>query len=585
MTTQDKKVQPDSEQAAAHLRKEAEDILQRKADSLPGQPEAMSPEELQEKLHDLQVHQVELEMQNSELRRAQAELEAARKRSFELYDLAPVGYCTLSEAGLILNANMTVSTLLEVSKRVLLKQPLTRFICEEDQDIYYMHRNRLFTTGEPQVCELRMVKNTGVSCWVLLSANIAKAESGTTICRIVLSDITERKRIEKEKTELEAQLHQDQKFNAIGRLAGGVAHEFNNKLAIILGFVEIVMDKIGTSDPIYGDMVEIRNAAQHSAILTRQLLAFSRRQPVVPKVLVLNDTVTGFLHMLRRLIGENISLSWLPQADLWPVKIDPSQLDQILVNLCVNARDAISGTGTITTTAENIIMDDVACATLPGIDPGEYVLLMVADSGCGMDEDTLGKIFEPFFTTKDVDKGTGLGLATVYGVVKQNGGFVYAESELGSGSIFKIFLPRYKGETMDEEVPGEAPSERAQQNTGTILLVEDEPVILKLARRMLQSLGYIVLAANTPTEAIHLAREFGGEINLLVTDMIMPEMNGRKLASEIVPFFPQLKVLYMSGYTADIILSRETIEASICFVQKPFSKNELASQVRKALAS
>ncbi|WP_163339792.1 PAS domain-containing sensor histidine kinase [Desulfopila sp. IMCC35008] len=584
MTTQDTKLPTDPEQANAQLRQRAEEALRKNADVSPKQLERMTPEEIQRKLHDLQVHQLELEMQNVELRRAQAELNAARNRYFELYDLAPVGYCTLSEAGLILEANLSVAALLGVSKGTLQKQPISRYILPEDQDIYYLHRKQLFETGAPQMCELRIVNTSGVPCWVRLNTNLAEDETGAPACRVVLSDITERKEVEEEKAKVDAQFQQAQKMESIGRLAGGVAHDFNNKLTIILGFAEIVMEKIDQSDSIYADMKEIHDAAQHSAILTRQLLAFARKQMAVPKVLDLNDTVTGMLNMLVRLIGENINLSWLPQTGLWPVKIDPSQLEQILVNLCVNARDAIASVGKITITSENVVMDDAYCDSLPGSIPGEYVLMTVSDNGCGMNKETLEKIFEPFFTTKEVDLGTGLGLATVYGVVKQNNGFVYAESDgLESGTSIKIFLPRH-GETVSEIQEGSL-LERTQQGCGTILLVEDEEKILQMIAKMLQSLGFVVLTANSPSEAINIARDFSGRINLIMTDMIMPEMNGRDLAERILSFSPQLKFLFMSGYSSTHLSQQGKIEPNIHFMQKPFTRNELDSKVRRALKS
>jgi PAS domain S-box-containing protein len=583
MTDQNKKLQPDSEQKETLLRKNAEETLRDQTVFLPELQDGLSSEEIQQKLHDLQVHQIELEMQNIELRRTQADLDAARIRYFELYDLAPVGYCTLSKAGLILEANLTVATFLGESKARLIKQPISRYIHKEDQDIYYRHRKQLFETGAPQVCELRMIKKTGVPCWVRLNANGTVNENGAPICRIVMIDITERKDAEAARVKIEAQFQQAQKMESVGRLAGGVAHDFNNKLAIILGFVDIIMDQIDRSNPVHADLEEIRNAAQHSAVLTRQLLAFARKQAVIPITLDVNDTVTGLLQMLVRLIGEDINLTWLPQTDLWPVKMDPSQLDQILTNLCVNARDAITGTGSITIQSRNTIVDDAYCSTHPGSVPGEYILLSITDDGCGMDADILGKIFEPFYTTKTFDKGTGLGLATVYGAVKQNNGYIYARSEPGTGTTFTIHLPRFKEKI--SETKKEKLIEPIQHGTETILVVEDEQIILEMIKRMLQHFGYQILAADRPTEAVRLAKEFGGKIDLLITDMIMPEMNGKDLAANILAFSPELKTLFMSGYSSNIISQRGEIDPNIHFLQKPFSKNELAAKVRLALES
>ncbi|TKB09692.1 ATP-binding protein [Desulforhopalus sp. IMCC35007] len=583
MMDHNKKLQPDAAQARALLRKKAEATLRDQKAVLPEQQDKISAEEIQRKLHELQVHQIELEMQNDELRRAQAELAAARIRYFELYDLAPVGYCTLNEDSVILEANLSVATLLGVTKKALLRQPITRYILGDDQDIYYLHQKRLFETEAPQVCELRMVKHPGIPCWVRLNANLASDEAGAPGCRIVLSDITERKKIEEEKAKIEAQFQQAQKMESVGRLAGGVAHDFNNKLAIILGFVDIIMEQIDRFDPMYADLEEIRHAAKHSAVLTRQLLAFALKQPIVPIILDVNETVTGLIHMLVRLIGEDINFTWLPQTDLWPVKMDPSQLDQILTNLCVNARDAIAGNGSITIKSRNTIVDEVYCTTHPGSNPGEYVELSITDDGCGMSTGILGKIFEPFFTTKSVHEGTGLGLATVYGAILQNNGNIYVESDPGVGTTFTIHLPRYKEKSIEPEK--EKLIEPAQHGTETILVVEDEQNILEMMKRMLQQFGYQILAADRPSEAVRLANKYRGTIDLLITDLIMPEMNGKDLAANILSFSPQLKTLYMSGYSSNIISQQGKIDSSIHFLQKPFSKNELGDKVRKVLHS
>ena len=583
MAANDNNFTSDLEKIKADLRKKAEAALRHKAAHLPELSEEMPLEEIRKTLHELHVHQIELEMQNEELRRAQAELDAARIRYFELYDLAPVGYISLSEKGLIVEANLTVANLLGLDRAALVRQPVSRYIHQEDQDIYYLHRKDLFETGEPQVCELRMRNKAGSLLWVQLDANVDQDEEGTPLCRLVLSDITARKQVEEEKTKIEAQYHQAQKMESISRLAGGVAHDFNNKLSIILGFLEIVMDETDPSDSKYADMKEIHEAALHSATLTRQLLTFARKEMVMPTILDLNDIVEEILNMLRRLIGENINLFWLPESGLWSVKMDPSQLDQILTNLCINSRDAIAGDGKITISSENIIADKTNRAAFPECIPGEYVVLTISDNGCGMDKDTLEEIFEPFFTTKDVDEGAGLGLATVYGAVKQNNGFIYAESEPGLGTTFRIFLPRYKDQSID--MPEEKSVEQTQLGIETILLVEDELTLLKMATKMLQRLGYNVLAASTPSQAISLARESGERINLMLTDIMMPEMNGRELANSIFSFSPKLKTLFMSGYSFDIISKQGKIASDIHFIQKPFTKHELATKVRLVLES
>ena len=395
-----------------------------------------------------------------------------------------------------------------------------------------------------------------------------------------IRDISERKQANKDKSKLQDQLFQAQKMESIARLAGGVAHDFNNMLGVILGHTEMAMEQVDPSLALYANIKEIHNAASRSADLTRQLLAFARRQTVSPKVLDINETVQGMLKMLQRLIGENIQLVWLPGINLWQVKIDPSQLDQILANLCVNARDAIADVGKVTIETGNITFDEAYCIHNMGSVPGEYALLSVSDNGTGMSREILGKLFEPFFTTKEVGKGTGLGLATVYGIVKQNNGFINVYSEPDQGTTFRIYLPRYigKGE--------QATAKKQEQVIGgyeTVLLVEDEAALLALCKRMLEQLGYQVLCAGTPGEAIRVAEEHRGKIHLLMTDVVMPEMNGRDLANKLLSLYPDLKCLFMSGYTADVIVHQGVLDEGVHFIQKPFSVKNLADKVRAAL--
>jgi two-component system cell cycle sensor histidine kinase/response regulator CckA len=380
---------------------------------------------------------------------------------------------------------------------------------------------------------------------------------------------------------LSARLAQAEKMESVGRLAGGVAHDFNNMLNVIFGHTEIAMGKIGPEHPVHGALEEIRKATVRSADLTRQLLAFARRQTVAPVALNLNDSVRGILAMLRRMIREEVRLDWKPDPGLWRVRMDPSQVDQMLVNLCLNARDAIMGVGTIWITTENRTLDEASCAELPGSSPGDYAVLAVSDDGCGMDGQTLVHIFEPFFTTKRVGEGTGLGLATVYGVVKQNGGFIDVRSRPGQGATFRIYLPHYAGAV--EQLRQEAPAEPLRPGHETILVVEDEEAVLKLTQEMLEEQGYAVLAASAPGGAIRLAAHHAGRIDLLITDVVMPEMNGRELADNLRTQHPSLRVLYMSGYTADIIADHSVLNQGISFIQKPFSSKGLVEKIRQTL--
>jgi PAS domain S-box-containing protein len=394
-------------------------------------------------------------------------------------------------------------------------------------------------------------------------------------------DITDRKRADEEKARLQDQLLQSQKMESVGRLAGGVAHDFNNMLGVILGHVEMAMEQVDPAQPLHTNLQEIGKAAKRSSDLTSQLLAFARKQTVSPRVLDMNEIVTGMLKMLHRLIGEEIHLNWLPGANLWPVKMDPSQIDQILANLCINARDAIAGIGKATIETGNIRFDETYCADHAGFVPGEYVLLAVSDDGCGMGKEILGKLFEPFFTTKGVGEGTGLGLATIYGIVRQNNGFINVYSEPDQGTTFSIYLPRHIGKA--EQARTEGPQEPVMRGQETVLVVEDELALLDLSKLMLEKQGYRVLTAGTPGEAIRLAEEHAGEIHLLITDVVMPEMNGRDLAKKMLSLYPDLKRLFMSGYTANVIAHHGILDDGVYFIQKPFSRKDLAAKVREAL--
>lgn len=390
----------------------------------------------------------------------------------------------------------------------------------------------------------------------------------------MIRDLTEHKRTSE-------QLLQAQKMEAIGQLAGGVAHDFNNMLTIIGGYANLGLIAAEPSSAFSHYFEEILKTSERSASLTRQLLAFARKQTISPQALNLNETVSAMLKMLTRLIGEDIQLTWQAEANLWQIRMDPSQVDQILANLCVNARDAIKNTGRITIETHNRIVDAYYYHEHPDSVPGEYVRLSVSDDGCGMDRETLAHIFEPFYTTKAVGKGTGLGLATVFGIVKQNRGFVNVYSEPGKGTTFSIYIPRFVNAGASSEVnTAPAPLRRGQE---TILLVEDEPAILSIASIMLEGQGYTVLTAETPGEAIGIAERYAGVIHLLMTDVIMPEMNGRDLAKKLISLYPDMKRIFMSGYTADIIAHHGVLEQDVHFIQKPFALSSLTAKVREVL--
>lgn len=462
---------------------------------------------------------------------------------------------------------------------------LAQIIHPEDLSLVIKHHENMRTTQDNHIRELsyRIKHADGKWRW-LHSRDLPFSRSADgSVERIlgIAEDITENKESEKIKLKLEEQLRQAQKMESVGRLAGGVAHDFNNMLSVILGRTEMALETMDRNHPLYFDLKEICDAATRSADVTRQLLAFARKQTIAPKVTDLNNTVNGILKMLHRLIGEDIELVWLPGQDLWPIKMDPTQIDQILANLSINAKDAIDDVGKLIIETGKVRFDQDFCMDHPNCTPGDFVQLTVSDDGHGMDKETLQKIFEPFFTTKDVDRGTGLGLATVYGIVKQNDGFIDVYSEPNKGTSFKIYLPRYK--SAREHGPGKDQVQIAAKGEETILLVEDESSILEMTAQMLKRLGYNLMTASRPGEAIRLAEKYDGDIHLLMTDVVMPEMNGRDLAKNILALYPNISRLFISGYSADVIAHHGVLDDGINFLQKPFSRQDLSDKIRKAL--
>ena len=439
---------------------------------------------------------------------------------------------------------------------------------------------RCLEQGEPYDLEVPFTNATKGSLWIRTTG--AAVRCGERIVKVFgnIMDITDRRANEAERDKLQTQLIQAQRMESIGRLAGGVAHDFNNLLMGIMGYAELCRAAIADDHPVSEWLDEITTGAERSADLTRQLLAFARRETIAPKALDLNAVVSSMLNMLRRLIGEHVRLSWQPGPGLWPVLMDPSQVDQILANLTVNARDAISGVGEVFIETENATVDECYCVGNADAVPGSYVVLVVRDNGCGMDRSAMEHLFEPFFTTKGIGKGTGLGLATVYGVVRQNAGFIGVESEVGRGTTFRIYLPRHGSRPAEGR---QARESEPPTGSETILLVEDEESLLRSGRLLLESLGYHVLAAPGPVEAIELSGDYAEEIQLLLTDVIMPEMNGRELSERLALTRPDMACLFMSGYTANVIAGSGVIQDGLNFLQKPFSKAELAAKVRLAL--
>ena len=440
----------------------------------------------------------------------------------------------------------------------------------------------LDSTGVVEGLPIEAARKNGETIWLSLNLRLVKNEHGATVYREgTIEDITARMEAESHRKQLEQQLRQSQKMEAIGQLAGGVAHDFNNLLTAINGYSSLALQRSDPDDRIRGYLEEVKKAGERAANLTRQLLAFGRKQMLKPIPLNLNDVVSETSKMLRRLIGEDILFDARFDPELDHIHADPGQIEQVLVNLVVNSRDAMPHGGTLTIETANFKIDQEFASKHLGLAPGKYVVLTVSDDGCGMDEKTKARIFEPFFTTKEKGRGTGLGLSTVYGIVKQSGGNVWVYSEPGDGTVFKVFLPRFDQES---EVAIKPLIEMvAPRGSETILLVEDEDVVRGLARQILEEAGYNVLDARGGDEAIRLCRDLRGPIDLLLTDVVMPEASGKEVADRLTKLRPATCVLYMSGYTDDAIVHHGVVDSDVEFIQKPFTPVALAQKVREVL--
>src|SRR6267378_956357 len=429
--------------------------------------------------------------------------------------------------------------------------------------------------GERFQAEYRVVRKDGRVIWVSDTAVVVEGSDAHPLMEGIIVDITERK-------QLETQLQQARRMEAIGRLAGGIAHDFNNLLTIIKGYTELALNRPKISPELQADVERIEDASERASTLVRQLLAFSRRQVLQPKLLDLNSIVMGLDKLLRRLMDEAIQMSTVPGKNIGTIKADPGQMEQVIMNLVVNARDAMPNGGRLTVETANVELDAAYASDHATVKPGQYVMLAVSDTGTGMSPETVAHIFEPFYTTKESGRGTGLGLSTVYGIVKQSGGYVWVYSEVGRGSSFKVYLPRVKDAVQVSPAP-EMPASTRRMGHETILLVEDEPAVRQLAQMVLSERGYKVIVALTPEDAERLAGNNGAAIHLLLTDVVMPGMSGHELAKQLTAQHGNLRVLYMSGYTYNVIAEDGTLEEGVAFLQKPFTPQVLAQKVRETL--
>jgi PAS domain S-box-containing protein len=678
----------------AKLRARAEDQLLVKSGSAAAEGHDTA-EESQRLMHELQVHQIELELQNEELQGARAELEAGLARYSDLYDFAPIGYLTLDSSGAIHRVNLTGARLLGRERARLAGMRFGVLVSPDSRPAFNTLLKEVFESQSKRACDLELWPEQSAPIWVHMETVVC--DEGGNQCRAVLLDITERKLAERLRQETEGiiraiydhlpnptfvwqhratgfvltafndaahavtngamsnllgrsaaefpygipdlvldlgrcleqrvsisreldfvspvsqtrgrmvarygfvppdlvllqtedvteqrqnedQLRAAQRMDAIGRLAGGIAHDFNNLLTVVINHADFAMEEVGESAPVRADLIEIRKAAGRAADLTRQLLAFGRKQVLRPQVLDLGKIVGGMEGMLRRLLREDIEISVVLAPGLAKVMADPGQLEQVVMNLAVNARDSMPKGGKLTIETVCVELDEAYASQHADVKPGPYVMLSVTDTGCGMDESTRARIFEPFFTTKRTGKGTGLGLATVYGIVQQSGGSIWVDSEPDKGTTFEVYFPR---ELSANETAGRtAPLTARVAGSETILAVEDEEAVRNLARRILSDVGYTVLAAANGTEAMLLCERHPGAVHLMLTDMVMPQMNGKDLAERLVKLYPTLRVLFMSGYTDDAIGDHGVLDPGTHFIAKPFNAVDLTHVVREVL--
>ncbi|MFO7557977.1 MAG: ATP-binding protein [Desulfobacterales bacterium] len=561
------------------LRKQAEKKLEKGLKDVK-ELAHLSAEARDRMLHEMLVHKIELEIQNEELRNAQLEIEASRNRYSDLYDFSPVGYITTSEEGLILEANVTIAVMLGVDKSVMVKEPFHRFIARDFQDVYYLHKKKLFEEKTRQICELKLIKKDGNQFYAQLESILVEDAARDVVqIRTAVIDISDRKQMEEEKKSFESQIRQSHKMEGVGTLAGGIAHTFNNILSIILGNLELALDDIPDENPVRVGLDKSRIACLQAKDTILQLLAYShqseKKKSLVKCIPIIKETTK----LLRALIPKSIDIRQnIPEmSDM--ILADPNQINQLILNLCTNAAHAMPDGGILEISLKNVEFDKDTKIQYHKLTHGRYVKLTVSDTGQGIKSEIRDRIFDPYFTTKKVGEGTGLGLSIVYGIVKDAGGVISVESKPGKGARFDIFFPVIESEPAPDAKIVEEPIAGNER----ILFVDDEEPIVEIGSKILERLGYKVTGATRPHEALDLLRLGPNQFDLVVTDLTMPNMTGDKLTQEILKIRPNMPIILCTGFTEK--MNDESAEkfGFTTYLGKPYQGRDLALTVRKVL--
>jgi len=574
----------DNQSAAADLRQRAEDADSKNKDQSFDQLASLSPEATKQTLHELRVHQIQLEMQNDELRRAQVELDAARARYFDLYDLAPVGYFTITEKGLILEANLTAASLLGEDRGGLVNHPVLRFILKEDQDIYHLHCKKIFEKRTQQTCKLRMVKKDGTIFWARLEGTLARNADDASICRVVLSDITEQKRSEKAKEKLENESWQLQKTESLGRMAGAIAHHFNNQLQVVMMNLRMALQNSPQNAELVEYLTEARQAARKATEVSALMLTYLGQTAARHEPLYLCEACQRHLPMLRAVMPQNVVLETDLPCPGPVINADANQIQQILTNLLTNAWEAIGKHPRVI----RLALKQARAADIPEthrfpidckLQESDYACLEVADSACGIATEDMHKLFDPFFSTKFT--GRGLGLAVVLGIVRAHSGIVTVESQPGRGSVFRVFLPLSAEAVHLKSEPVAQPPRTAVG--GTVLVIDDEPCLRKSVEKVLKRFGFTVYAAEDGVEGVEVFQQHREEIGCVLCDLTMPRMNGWDTLAALRKLSPAIPVILSSGYSEAQVMEGDHSELPQAFLSKPYDLDALADALARAM--